>query len=118
MANPIRFAFTPAVAIIGIIDYSTIEGRKLYGHATSKLDEELYDRKPDGLYQFLQSLNNCAQKYGWNEIRGILNIPQDPQDINSETNYLINNYGMILLSEIRGLKRLISIHQFGQPKIM
>ena len=49
MANPIVFALTPAVAVQGIIDYNTTEGRKLYGHATYKLDEELYDCKPDGV---------------------------------------------------------------------
>jgi hypothetical protein len=92
MVNPIRFALTPAVAVLAIIDCNSTEGRKLYGHATSKLDEELYDCKPDGLYQFLQSLNFRVQEYGWNdEIGGILNIPQDPQDITSETNYLISN---------------------------
>jgi hypothetical protein len=57
-ANPIRFALTPAVAVQGVIDYNSTEGRKLYVHATSKLDEELCDCKPDGLYQFLQSLSN------------------------------------------------------------
>jgi hypothetical protein len=48
-------ALTPAVAIQGVIDLKTTEGRKLYESATHKLDEELYDCKPDGLYQFLQS---------------------------------------------------------------
>ena len=46
------FTLTPAVAVIGVIDYKTTEGRKLYAHTTYKLDEELYDCKPDGLYQF------------------------------------------------------------------
>ncbi len=41
MAYLIRFALTPAVAVQGIIDYNTAEGRKLYIHATSKLDDEL-----------------------------------------------------------------------------
>jgi hypothetical protein len=55
------FALTPAVAVQGIIDYKTTEGRKLYSNATYKLDEGLYNCKPDGLYQFLQSLHNQAQ---------------------------------------------------------
>jgi hypothetical protein len=61
------FAFTPAVAVQGVIDYSTTEGQKLYSSATHKLDEELYDCKRDGLYQFLQSLNNQAQARVWME---------------------------------------------------
>jgi hypothetical protein len=52
------FALTPAVAVLGVIEYNTTEGQKLYSLATHKLEEELYDCKPDGLYQFLQSLNN------------------------------------------------------------
>jgi hypothetical protein len=62
----------------------------------------LYDCKPDGLYQFLQSLDNRSQEYGWSdEIGGILNIPEDAQDPNSDTNYLIDTYGVISLNQIR-----------------
>jgi hypothetical protein len=102
------FALTPAVAVQGVIDYNSTKGQKLYGSATYKLDEELYDCKPDGLYQFLQSLNNPAQEYGWNdEVGGILQIPEDPQDINSDTNYLtINNYGMMSLRQIHDFKEI------------
>ena len=96
------FALTPAVAVIGVIDYKTTEGRKLYAHATYKLDEELYDCKPDGLYQFLQALSNRAQEYGWNHNdSGILNIPTNPLAPESEKAYLIDNYGMISLEQIR-----------------
>jgi hypothetical protein len=102
MAVPARIALTPALAVQGVIDYETIEGQKSYGSATYKLNEELYDCKPDGLYQFLQSFNNRAQEYGWNNNVGcILHIPVDPLDINSETNYQIDNYGMISLEEIK-----------------
>jgi hypothetical protein len=61
------FALTPAVAIQGVIDDSRTEGQKIYTSATHKLDKELYDCKPDGLYQFLRSLNNRAKEYGWND---------------------------------------------------
>jgi hypothetical protein len=44
------FALTPAVAIQGVIDYSTSEGRKIYSTATAKLDEELYDCTPKELH--------------------------------------------------------------------
>jgi hypothetical protein len=43
------FALTPAVAVIGVINYNTSEGQKLYASATAKLAEEQYDCKPDGL---------------------------------------------------------------------
>jgi hypothetical protein len=41
------FALTPAVAVVGVIDFTTVVGRKLY--------------EPDGLYQFLQSVSNQAR---------------------------------------------------------
>jgi hypothetical protein len=86
------FALTPAVAVIGVINYNTAEGRKLYASATAKLAEEQYDCKPDGLYQFLQYLSNRAREFGWdNDIGGILQIPEDPQDPTSDTNNLIDN---------------------------
>jgi hypothetical protein len=98
----IQFALAPSVAVQGTIDYKTQEGRKLYGSATYKLDEELYDCKPDGLYQFLQSLNNRAHEYGWNDdVGGILLIPEDHLNIVSPTGYLVDEYGMISLNQIQ-----------------
>jgi hypothetical protein len=47
------FALTPAVAVQGAIDYTTNKGQTLYTSVMYKLDKELYDCKPDGLYQFL-----------------------------------------------------------------
>ena len=101
MADIDIFALTPAVALQGIIDFKSVEGRKLYETATNKLDEELYDCKPDGLYQFLHSLSIRAQEYGWNNpIGGILHVPREPDNPNSDTNYLIDNYGMVSLRQI------------------
>ena len=40
MADIDIFALTPAVALQGVIDYKSVEGRKLYKTATSKLDEK------------------------------------------------------------------------------
>jgi hypothetical protein len=46
----INFALSPALAVAGIIDYRSREGRNLCSYATTKFDEELYDCKPEGLY--------------------------------------------------------------------
>ncbi len=81
---------------------TTTEGRKLDGSATHKLEEDLYDCQPDGLYQFLATLHTRAQEYGWNDqIGGILQIPEDANDPTSDTHYLVDNYGQIPLSRIR-----------------
>jgi hypothetical protein len=96
------FALTPASAIQGVINMTTTEGRKLYSSATHKLEEDLYDCQPDGLYQFLATLHTRAQEYGWNDqIGGILQIPEDANDPTSDTHYLVDNYGQIPLSRIR-----------------
>jgi hypothetical protein len=65
-----------------------------------------YDCKPDGLYQFLQSLSNRAREFGWDdEIGGILNIPENPYDPILDTNNLIDNYGRISLHKIQDFKK-------------
>jgi hypothetical protein len=49
--------------------------------------------------------------------------PSNPQDIRSDTSYLIDNYGMIALDELRGfaetyINQPIPTNQFDQPKII
>ena len=102
MAAAAVFALTPAVAIQGVIDYSTSEGRKIYTTATYKLDEELYDCTPEDLHQFLQSVQLRAKEFGWDdEVTGILQIPDDPLNIMAETQDFILNYGQVSLEEIK-----------------
>jgi hypothetical protein len=101
-APVVPFALTPAIAIPGVIDYTTREGQKLYSNATYKLDDEPYDCQADGLYQFLATLHLRAQEFGWNDpINGILQIPERPADDNTPHIYLIDNYGQIPLTTIR-----------------
>ncbi len=96
------FALNPAAAIDGVIDYGTIEGRKLYGYATKKLDEELFDCNAEGLYQFLQSLGNRASEYGWdNDAEGIIKIPENDIDADAELFSLIEEYGQLTMERIR-----------------
>jgi hypothetical protein len=102
--SDVPFALTPAVAITGVINYRKTSGRKLFESATSKLDEELYDCKPEGLYQFLQSLSQRAQDMGWSGDDGILMIPEDPFDADSDLVYLVDNYGVVDLAQIRSFE--------------
>jgi hypothetical protein len=60
MQDKVPFALAPAIAIQGIINYHKASGHKMYAGAIVKLDEELYNCKPNGLYQILQSLNSRA----------------------------------------------------------
>lgn len=100
----VPFALTPAIAIQGVINYNKTSGRKMYSGAIAKLDEELYDCKPDGLYQFLQALNSRAQDIGWSNDDGILMIPGDAKSDNPVLYYLIDNYGVISLAQIRAFE--------------
>ena len=99
------FTLTPAVAVVGVIDFNTSSGRKLYDMATVKTAEVLHDCQPDGLYQLLQSLSNRARAFGWdNRIGGILQIPENPNDPKLATDNIIENYGRISLAEIRAFE--------------
>jgi len=101
-AVPVVFALSPAMAIPGIIDFASTTGKHIFRFATEKLDEELYDCKPDGMVQFLQSLTVRATEYGWDDdVAGILQIPEDPADLLSDTDNLIESYGMITLETVR-----------------
>ena len=74
---PIPFALTPAQASGGsILDLRNAGDRKLYHKAVAKLSDELFDCSPEGLFQFLRSLEDRAYEYGWNdEATGIMMIP-------------------------------------------
>jgi hypothetical protein len=104
-AAPVAFALSPALAIPGVIDFASRMGKDVFRFATEKLDEELYDCLPDGMTQFLQSLQVRALEYGWdNEVNGIMQIPDDPADPYSETNDLIESYGMLTLESVRAFE--------------
>jgi hypothetical protein len=98
----VNFALSPALVVNGIIDYMSREGRHIFTYATTKLDEELYNCKPEGLYQFIQAIKGQAHKYGWDHaIGGIIHIPEDAADPASVRN---NLYGMISMDQIRGFE--------------
>jgi hypothetical protein len=99
------FALTPAIAIEGIVNFATRGGVRLYTSASQKLEEDQYDCKPEGLYQFLQSLTSRAHEFGWDdELGGILMIPGDPNDPLTDLENLIENYGQISLERIRAFE--------------
>lgn len=99
--QPPIFSLTPAMAVGGIIDYSTSAGRKLYSAATAKLSEDLYDCNAEDLYAFLKTLRERAREYGWeSQGVGIMSIPDDPNNP-TEFKSLIDNHGEIDIDSIR-----------------
>jgi len=75
----------------------------LFAKATEKLQEELYDCTPEGMFAFLRAFQDRAKMYGWNNPNyGINMIPNDPDDpIQGGMVDLINNYGEIDIEKIR-----------------
>ena len=101
----VTFALTPAQATQGeILDMRDVGDRKIYHKAVSKLSEETYDCQPEGLFQFLRTLEDRAIEYGWDDdISGILQIPLNLANPMELTN-LLTNYGEITLEAIRAFE--------------
>ena len=100
--NEPSFYLNPASAMVGILDFSQVETRKYYHKATARLDkEELFDCTPDNMHHFLKTFCQRANEYGWdNDVTGVLMIPDDHQDPDSELRYLPTHYGEISLEAI------------------
>ena len=102
-----QFYLNPASAMVGILDFSNVESRKYYHKATKKLDsEELFDCSPENMHHFLKLLEYRASEHGWdNYISGVLWIPEDVNDPNSELRYLPNEYGRVTIEQITAFER-------------
>ena len=90
-----QFFLNPASAMVGILDFTDVESRKYYHKATKKLDsEELFDCSPENMHHFLKLLDYRAKEHGWdNYVSGILWVPEDVNDPNSDLRYLPDEYG-------------------------
>ena len=91
-------ALTPGQATPGrVLKYTEKKAHDyLYRNATHKLDEELYDCVPDQFFQFMKSLEERANAFGWTAPEGILWVTRkDGTRIN-----LLHSYGSISLGRI------------------
>ena len=102
-----QFFLNPASAMVGILDYSEVESRKYYHKATKKLDsEDLFDCSPENMHHFLKLLEYRASEHGWdNYVSGVLWIPEDANDPNSELRYLPNEYGRVTIEQITAFEK-------------
>ena len=46
---------------------------------TQKLQDDLYDCKPKGFYQFIKNLKSRANYFGWLNEGGVLQVAPDPK---------------------------------------
>lgn len=104
----VRFHLNPAASITGVLDFSDKESKKLYHAAVKPLysQDERYDCNPQDMNGFLKAVHTRANEYGWdNEDTGILHIPEDHTDAQSDTNYLLREYGTISLERIKRFEK-------------
>jgi hypothetical protein len=93
------FAFSPAQAVQGLLDYTKSEHSKIYKSAIREVCKEPFECKADGLYQFLKDIQDRADEMGWSD--GILNITLEVTDDNEPVQEkLIDNYGTISLEQV------------------
>ena len=81
-------AFTPGLGTKGILLYDEKKAHAyLYKQATAPLEEEKYDCKPEGVFQFRESLKERA---GWNDPEGMFWVR--PSNLEQPIN-ILENYG-------------------------
>ena len=100
MAANVRFAFAPALAIEGLLDYSKSEHVKIFRGAIKPVSETPFDCEADGLHQFLKDVHDRADEMGWT--KGILRIGAEENENEDEDvrENLIDHYGSITLERI------------------
>ena len=94
-----QFALTPARHNMGILDYGTSEGIKVYRAATAKLSDEPFDCETAGLRNFLNLVRDRAIDHGWDA--SILGIPNDIANPLGDVKDFLNHYSEITLTHIR-----------------
>ena len=93
------FAFSPAQAVQGLLNYTKNKHSKIYKSAIREVCKEPFECKADNLYQFLKDIQDRADKMGWSD--GILNITLEVTDDNEPVQEkLIDNYGTISLEQV------------------
>ena len=96
----VRFAFAPALAIEGLLDYSKSDHVKIFRGAIKPVSETPFDCEADGLHQFLRDVYDRADEMGWT--KGILKIgaEEDEDEERIKRENLIDHYGSITLERI------------------
>ena len=102
-AGPTIFARTPAQADMGIINYKSSEGMKIYSAAVAALSTK-YSGNTGDMHIFLKNVSKRAQVFGW---KNILTIPTD----GTNTKNLCDQYGLITLEQIQAHAQIYEVAQ-------
>lgn len=95
----VAFAFSPALAVQGLLDYTKSEHSKIYKSAIREVCKEPFECEAEGLYQFLKDVQDRADEMGWSEniLKITLEVTDDNEPIQEN---LIENYGTISLEQV------------------
>jgi hypothetical protein len=109
MAAAAPFGKSPGAAKEGIkFDMTNPDDIKLYDKVITPFTKknEAFDLLSGCLLMFLLMFAGRAKEWGWSSpVLGILNIPQDANDVNSPTDSLLESYGHISMERIRAFER-------------
>ena len=92
------FALNPEATVGGIIDFDIPSNVKLHRKAETNLEDELYNCVLQDLFKFLESLNDWATEFQWSDKVGIIMIPKDVLDVNTDYVKLLTSPGEINLN--------------------
>ena len=97
---PVAFALSPAVAVVGLLDFTKSEHSKIYKSGIRAVTDTPFDCETEGLFQFLREVQDRASEMGWMD--GILNVDiTEEGDEDEETlSNLIENYGTLTLEQV------------------
>ena len=98
------FVFNLAAAVDGIIKFDIPLNIKFQRSSATKLKDELYNYVPHDLFNFLESLNDRSTKIQWSNNVGIMMIPKDLSDVNTDYVKLLTNNGEINLDMIKNVE--------------
>ena len=89
----VTFSRHPGQLTQGVIDFGSKPGWNHWKMATQKLQDDLYDCKPEGFYQFIKNLKSRANYFGWLGEGGILQVAPNPKKP-TEVRCLLEDYGV------------------------
>jgi len=93
---PVQFALSPAQATLGIIDFTTSDGKKIFAAATKPLETK-YDGSTENLAIFIKDVQHHVEREGWNQLVTI----SDQQPVNPTNRNLLSEHRQLTLENVR-----------------
>ena len=79
LSTSVPFSRHPGQLSQGVIGFGSKPGWNHWKMATQKLQDDLYDCKPEKFYQFIKNLKSRSNYFGWLSGGGILQVAPNPK---------------------------------------